>query len=155
MKGPYQVRDDFYTESAVFIGCDSISGPQLTGDAWDVKEQRLFLQGSPTSQRWNSTNQSYGDESQIRLQNLMQERHSIQGQDFYLNPCKGLLPVQFRQLFQTFFFLKDFVTSPTHAKSHCLPIFYSVKLRIFGQPHKTWSSLYTLFAYINLLLTLT
>ena len=79
MSGPHQVQAHLYTDSAVFIGRDNISGPQLSGNAWDVKEQRLC---PLTYQLSKSIIQSYGDESQIRLLYLMQEWHSVQRQNF-------------------------------------------------------------------------
>jgi len=156
MRGPHEVRADLYTDTAVFTGRDRISGPQLSGDAWDVEEQRLC---SLTYQLSKSTIQGYRDESQIRLRYLMQERHSVQRQDFIWilpsYPCKGLLPTQFPSNFPDKIFLRNLPRLPRTLKSHSLSIFYLVKLRIFGQPHTTWSPLYTPFAFMNLLLTLT
>jgi len=72
----------------------------------------------------------------------MQERHSAQRQNFirilpsYLR--KGLLPTHFpSNLPDKILFCKEHVTSPTHAESLSLPIFYLVKLRIFVQQHTT------------------
>ena len=97
---------------------------------------------------------SYGDESQKRLQNLaagtaQHVRTGLLFESMKRSPTCSVPSTFPEKNSPPPFFFKEFVTSPTHAKSHCLPIFYSVKLRILGQPNLTWSSLYTLFAYMN------
>jgi hypothetical protein len=120
------VRTDLHTDSAVFIGRESISGPQLPGVAWDV-EERLSHLGSLNSQLSNSTIQSYGHESQIRLRFLMQERHIVQGQCFIgillSHPCKGLLPTQFPQTFRTKYFFRNLSRLPRTLNPTLFPYF--------------------------------
>ena len=112
-----RLRWGVHINSAVSVGSDSISGPELPGVAWDVEEQRLCHQGSLTSQLSNNTIQSYGDESQIRLWYLMQERQNAQGQNFiwilHSRPCKGNSVISnFPNNFFFFFFFRNLTRLP-------------------------------------------